>query len=127
MDSGTTKKSLTPAELFDYRLAALLGYADIDEMKRSMTQRSYLGWQRYWDKEPWGPWRDNIHTAIIARELRRPQVRRGTRIPLEQFFVRDPEERRQEGINGFFGFLQAVAKQVTEPVKRRRARRKERK
>ncbi len=77
-----------------------------------MTQRSYLGWQKYWDKEPWGPWRDNMHTAIIARELRRPQVRRGSRIPLDQFLIRDPEERKEENVRGFFDFLRTVARPV---------------
>lgn len=23
-------------------------------------------WQQYWNQEPWGPYRDNLHTGIIA-------------------------------------------------------------
>lgn len=54
-----------------------------------MTQRSYLGWQRYWDAEPWGSWRDNFHAAIIAREVRRtiPGVKS---VDMARFFYKDP-------------------------------------
>lgn len=24
---------------------------------------------RYWEEEPWGPWRDNLHAAIISRAV----------------------------------------------------------
>lgn len=27
--------------------------------------------QRYWLEEPWGSWRDNVHAALIALEIRR--------------------------------------------------------
>lgn len=23
----------------------------------------------YWQEEPWGPWRDNLHAAVVARTL----------------------------------------------------------
>lgn len=81
-------------------------------MKAQMTQRAYLGWRRYWRAEPWGPWRDNMHTALLAKELRRPQVRRGTVIDLDQFMVRDPEERAEERKGNFFTFLRSVARKV---------------
>lgn len=103
-----------------------MGYLDIEEMKRSMSQRAYGGWQRYWDQEPWGPWRDNIHTAIIARELRRARVRPNTRVPLEQFMVRNPEDRKKQGEQNFFGLMRTVARPVTPEeaeAKRRTARR----
>lgn len=91
-----------------------------------MTQRSYLGWQRYWDQEPWGPWRDNLHAAIVAREVRRTRVKPSARVPLEQFMVRNPEERRKEGEQSFFGMMQAVATPVTaaEAESRRKAKKR---
>lgn len=115
-----TKKSLTPAELFDYRLAALHGFLDIDQMKRSMTQRSYLGWRRYWDEEPWGPWRDNMHTAILAREIRRTRVRSNVRIELEQFLMRAPKSRKKEAEVRVFSGLAAAATVVTAAEAARR-------
>jgi hypothetical protein len=125
----TTKKSLTPAELFDYRLAALLGYADIDEMKRSMTLRSYVGWQRYWEEEPWGPWRDNLHTAIIAREVRRSRVKPNTKIDMDQFMVRTPRDRKKSAEERVFAGLSAVATPVSaeEGMRRMKAAKSRRK
>lgn len=81
-------------------------------MKAQMSHRAYLGWRRYWRAEPWGPWRDNMHTALLARELRRPQVRKGTRIDLDHFMMRDPGDRAEEQKQGFFAFLKTVAKRV---------------
>lgn len=103
-----------------------MGYLDIDEMKRSMTQRAYLGWQKYWDQEPWGPWRDNVHTGIIAREVRRGRVKPHTRITLEQFMVRNPSERKKEGEENFFGMMKTVATPATpaEAEAKRRATRR---
>lgn len=107
---GTTKKRLTPAELFDYRLAALLGFADVEQMKRSMTQRAYLGWQRYWVEEPWGPYRDNLHAALIAREVRRPQVRKGGQPPkLDDFMVVNPEVRQAEATGNLIDYLKMIS------------------
>lgn len=87
-----------------------------------MTQRSYLGWQRYWDEEPWGPWRDNVHMAVLAREVRRARVKPNTRIDLGQFMVRNPEDRRREGEQNFFGMMQAVATPVTPEEANRRSK-----
>jgi hypothetical protein len=107
------KKSLTPTELFDYRLASLLGYADIDQMKRSMTQRSYIGWRMYWDEEPWGPWRDNMHTAILARELRRSRVKPNTKVDMDQFMIRPPKSRKKDAEVKVFAGLASAARVVT--------------
>jgi hypothetical protein len=109
VDSGTPKKSLTPAEVFDYRLAALLGFADVEEMKRSMTQRAYLGWQRYWEEEPWGPYRDNLHAAMIAREVRRPYLRKGAPNKLDDFMVVNPQRRKAEATGNLIDFLKLIA------------------
>ncbi len=79
-------------------------------MKSSLSQREYLGWQMYWAAEPWGPWRDNMHVAILAKEIRRPQVRSGTMIDLDQFMMREPVERVRENEQKVITFLRAVAK-----------------
>jgi len=84
-------------------------------MYASLTQREYLNWQKYWGAEPWGSWRDNLHFAIIGRELRRPQVKPGTKIDLNDFMIRDPDERRREGMANLITFLRSVAKPVKEP------------
>lgn len=50
---------------------------------------------KYWKKEPWGPYRDNLHSAIIAREVRRGNFK-GPHV-LDQFMVMDQEDQEQLG------------------------------
>jgi len=81
-------------------------------MKSSMSQRSYLGWQRYWDAEPWGPWRDNVHAAIVAREVRRMIARDRAAPKLEAFMLRDPTERAVEAGERVWSALSAMSTKV---------------
>lgn len=78
-------------------------------MKRSMTQRAYLGWQRYWEEEPWGPFRDNLHAAMIAREVRRPYLRKGAKNELDNFMVVNPQHRQVEATGNLIDFLKMIA------------------
>jgi hypothetical protein len=82
-------------------------------MKRSMTLRSYLGWQKYWEEEPWGPWRDNLHTAILAREVRRSRVKPNTKIDMDQFMVRTPTDRKANAEEKMLAGLASVATPVS--------------
>lgn len=78
-------------------------------MKRSMTQRAYLGWQRYWEEEPWGPYRDNLHAALIAKEVRRPQLRKGATTKLDDFMISNPRARQADAARGLIEFLKMVS------------------
>ena len=63
-----------------------------------MPAREYFRWQRYWSEEPWGPYRDNRHAALIVRELLRPHVSQGTQIKLSDYIFEHPDivaEREQ--------------------------------
>lgn len=74
----------------------------------------------YWKQEPWGPWRDNMHAAIIAREIRRPWVKSQSKNKLADFLIRDPEERAEDSskkMASFFSFFQTIATKV-KPKKR---------
>lgn len=81
---------MSEAELFDYRLASLHGWLDPEAMKRAMPLRVYHGWQQYYFFEPWGTWRDNMHAALIAREIRRVHVKNPPK--LEDYLLVRPEE-----------------------------------
>jgi hypothetical protein len=102
------KKSLTPAEIFDHRLAALLGMT-VEEMRRSLTARAYRDWQLFWEAEPWGPVRDNLHAAIIASEIRRPQMAKGKTGSLDDFMLQSADERRAKRKSGMLSFLRGIA------------------
>lgn len=68
-----------------------------------------------------------MHVALLAREVRRPQVARGANIPLEAFMLRDPEERREEARSSFVAAMRAMAIPKSEAKKRKRERAKKRK
>ena len=67
---------------------------------------------RYWAHEPWGPWRDNVHAAMIAKELRNL---RGGRVQLDAFMLVEPIERQTKARGSIMAALKAVAKVVRIP------------
>lgn len=75
----------------------------------SLTQREYLNWLKYWEDEPWGPYRDNLHAAMIAREVQRPQLRKGTKSKLDDFMVTNPEKRQRAATGNLVDFLKLIA------------------
>lgn len=77
--------------------------------------------RRYWSEEPWGAWRDNMHAAIIAREVARLGLKRGQSGPmLDAFMVVDKRRRANANVHGFVNFLRMAAggKRVTKPTKK---------
>lgn len=73
--------------------------------------------QRFWAHEPWGPWRDNMHAAIIAAEIRRPNLKKGSRVSLADFMLRHPadvederEQGRRKATSNLFQFFKLVGK-----------------
>lgn len=76
-----------------------LGASDVDLLRR------------YWMEEPWGPWRDNLHAALIAREVRRANFQ--GRHELLDFMVIPPEKRQATfSRNSLFDFFKSIAKRV---------------
>lgn len=75
---------------------------------------------RYWTEEPFGAWRDNAHAAIIAREVRKLGLKRGRRVPLDDFMLVHPEKRGQNNVRAFIAALKVMAggKPVSKPSKR---------
>lgn len=52
--------------------------------------------QRFWLHEPWGPWRDNLHAAMLAIEIRRPYLKKGAKSRIGDFMIRHPDELAEE-------------------------------
>lgn len=65
---------------------------------------------RYWDEEPWGPWRDNLHFSMLIREVLRAG---GFKPPkVDAFMLKNPNTGGQEGRKakaGVFSFMKTVA------------------
>jgi len=89
-----------------------------------MTQRELEGWRLYWRTEPWGAWRDNLHAAVVAREVRRPQLRKGAGNKLEDFFYRDPVERQADARAQVINLFRMIGTKRRAGEKRRRKKRK---
>lgn len=87
-----------------------------------MPARDYEMLQRFWMHEPWGAYRDNVHAAIIAAEIRRPNLKKGARVKLDDFMLRHPadvEEQqardRNTATRNLFQFLKAIATKRPRP------------
>lgn len=75
--------------------------------------------ERYWLEEPWGPWRDNLHAALISRTTLQAG---GFKPPKLDVFMHKSSSRRQAE-------QQAAGKGVIEmfkaiAVRKRRAKKK---
>lgn len=61
-----------------------------------MPVRELERWRRYWDEEPWGPRRDNMHAAMLARQMLVAAGVKDTDLPkLSNFMFETGEEREQ--------------------------------
>ncbi len=88
----------------------MLGRAP-SEVRRLPVRDVYL-LRRYWDEEPWGPWRDNIHAAIIAREVIRPYAGR-RKLSLDPYMLIPEEIRRDGASKKLIATLKSIATPVT--------------
>lgn len=55
---------------------------------------------RYWGEEPWGPWRDNLHAAIVATAVQNGGFRRPKRSAEHRDFMLRPRGRSQRENRG---------------------------
>lgn len=64
----------------------------------------------YWNEEPWGPWRDNLHAAIMARATLQSQG--GARVKIDDFFYRyvDVPAENLKAKKNVFAMFKAMAK-----------------
>jgi hypothetical protein len=104
------KWSLTGSELFACRIAVQFGI--LPSEVAGIPVQDYDLLLRYWEVEPWGAWRDNLHAAIIAREVRRPYLRKGASNDLDDFMVMDPEIRRRRRLTALIQALRESGKRT---------------
>lgn len=54
-------------------------------------------WRRYWNEEPWGTHRDNLHMAVLAVELRKLRLTKGSKVPdIDEFLFKLPEDPKEK-------------------------------
>lgn len=79
---------------------------------------------RYWAEEPWGPYRDNLHAAIIATEVRRTLTPKAD-IPLDKFMIAHPKRRagaKKQALIASLRSMAGVPKTAEEVAKRKKAK-----
>jgi hypothetical protein len=76
--------------MFEHRLGGLLGLSVGQVL--DLPESELIRWRKYWSEEPWGPYRDNVHTAMMIAELLRPHLAKGAKIEMEAFMLRHPDE-----------------------------------
>lgn len=76
-----------------------------------MSAQELDSWELFWQVEPWGSYRDNIHAGIIASAVLAPHVQRGKKAPIyTDFLLRDKAETQQAAENNLLAFFKSVAK-----------------
>lgn len=79
----------------------------VDELPAS----DYALLQRYWNWEPWGPYRDNIHAAIIATKVHNAlRSKRTPKAKITDFLLVDRAEHKSRSKLGFINFMKALAR-----------------
>lgn len=75
--------------------------------------------ERYWLEEPWGPWRDNLHAAIIARETLKANGFKAPKLDVFMLKSRSARQAEQQAAGkGVIDMFKAIA------VRKRRAKKK---
>lgn len=62
---------------------------ELDEL----SVRELARWAQYWNEEPWGSVRDNMHAALIITELLKPHLPEGASpMSIDQFMLKSKAE-----------------------------------
>jgi hypothetical protein len=68
-------------------------------------------WEMFWQLEPWGPHRDNIHTGLICALLANVHRRKGSsEFTFEDFMLRDRETQQRVETERTLAWFRSVAK-----------------
>lgn len=80
-----------------------------------MTSSEFTAWLAYYQLEPFGAYRDNLHAATIASIManaHRDSKRAAFKV--EDFMVVDTKTRKSKDTRDFFSAFQALAKPRAE-------------
>lgn len=92
-----------------FTLALALGRT-VAELERTLTSSEFSEWMAYYELEPFGAWRDNLHAAQIAALLYNVNRERGS--PAKSpgdFIYRDRVAAQEEADREMLVRLEAVA------------------
>jgi hypothetical protein len=82
----------------------------VAEIEQGMSGQEMRDWELYWALEPWGAYRDNLHSGVIAAAIINVHRRKGQR-PLSpaDFMLVDRESRRVQNTRKALNWLRALS------------------
>jgi hypothetical protein len=82
----------------------------VAEIEHGMSGQEMRDWELYWQLEPWGSHRDNLHAGVVAAVIANVHRRKGQR-PLSpaDFMLMHAENRRAQNTRKTLNWLRALA------------------
>lgn len=83
----------------------------VAELENTMSSSELTEWMEYYQIEPFGPFRDNLHSATIAMILaNQGRGKRGRVATVDDFILKPKEHVRRSETHKALSWLRAVAK-----------------
>jgi hypothetical protein len=67
-------------------------------------------WRLFWEREPWGPYRDNFHAAMICSLIANAFRGKGKAVSYQDFMLVDREAYNKKKTGDFISWMSKVAK-----------------
>ncbi len=78
-----------------------------------MPASEFDRWAQYWAAEPWGPFRDNMHAAMLAVQVLKPHVKDPKKLNPADFMYRpastDEADIKRRNALSFYHLLKSQA------------------
>lgn len=82
----------------------------VDRLEIEMSSDEYSDWLTFYDLEPFGDTRNNIHAGMIASVMANQTRKKGTRAySFKDFMIMNPDERREQATKEFVSFIKSAA------------------
>lgn len=97
------------------RCRIALAFGMLPSEALSLPVSEYRMLEMYWEEEPWGPWRDNLHVGIVAREVLRAG---GFKVPkIDVFMLKKPPtaEAAKAAGRGLMDMFKTIAVRKKKP------------
>lgn len=76
-----------------------------------MSHNELVDWESYYQVEPWGQLRDNMHAGLIASTIANQHRKRGGKVITYKDYLLEPaSQRRADNRAKFFSAMRALAK-----------------
>ena len=95
-----------------HRLALGLGGRSIGEWQHSMGAGEFADWCSYWREEPWGSWRDNMHSAVLTAAVINSTPGRKKAVRPDDFMLKSRDAKRVATTLKALSALRALAKRT---------------